>query len=146
MSIMLSVTAQHAVRALSVLAGLPDGVLLLGRELAGRAGIPANYLSKILCVLGSAGLIDATRGSGGGYRLQKPAGEIRLIDIIDLFEHNRATTHCFLDGSRLCSQAERCTAHRAWHELDCAMNEFLRTTTLADMAKDPMNDRDFAHE
>jgi Rrf2 family protein len=143
---MLSVTAQHALRALSVLASLPDGVLLLGRELAKRAGIPANYLSKILWILGTAGFIDAARGNRGGYRLQKPAGEIRLLDIIDLFEHNRSTTHCFLDGSRACPKAERCAAHRAWHELDCAMNRFLRTTTLADIAKDPLYDRDFAHE
>jgi Rrf2 family protein len=145
MSTMLSVTTQHALRALSVLAGLPDGMFLLGRELAVRASIPANYLSKILWILGSAGFIGAARGNRGGYRLQKPAGEIRLVDIIELFEHNRTTDHCFLDGSRLCAQAERCTAHRAWRELDCAMNHFLETTTLADIAKDTINDRGTAH-
>lgn len=61
MSTRLSVTVQHALRALSVLAGLPEGASLPGRELAKRAGIPANYLSKILWTLGGAGFIGATR-------------------------------------------------------------------------------------
>lgn len=145
MSIMLSVTIQHALRALSVLAGLPDGVFLLGRELAKRADIPANYLSKILWILGTAGFIDAARGNGGGYRLRKPAHEITLVDIVDLFEPNRSRTHCVLDGNRVCVKAEECAAHRAWHELDCAMNRFLKTT-LAEIANNPLSDRGFIHE
>jgi Rrf2 family protein len=143
MSTMLSVTVQHAIRALAVLAALPEGEFLLGRELARQSDIPANYLSKILWILGSAGFINATRGSGGGYRLQKAASEIRLVDIVDLFEPNRARTHCVLDVSRECSKAERCAAHRAWHELDCAMNRFLQTT-VAELANDGASDRSTA--
>lgn len=135
MSTMLSITVQHALRALSVLASLPDGMFLLGRELAARADIPANYLAKILWILGSAGYIGATRGSGGGYRLQRPAAEIRLADVVVLFEHHRSAQGCFLDGARSCSEAEPCSAHRAWHELDAALTRFLETTTLADIAK-----------
>ncbi len=131
---MLSVTVQHALRALSVLAGLPDGASLLGRELAKRADIPANYLSKILWILGGAGFIGATRGSGGGYRLQRPAREIRLADIVTLFEHNRSGQCCFLDDHRKCSIVEPCSAHLAWRKLDSDMTHFLETTTLADIA------------
>jgi len=42
-----------------------------------QAHIPANYLSKILWTPGGAGIIDATRGSGGEYRLQFAPDEIR---------------------------------------------------------------------
>lgn len=139
---MLSVTVQHALRALSLLAGLPEGAFLLGRDLAQRANIPANYLSKILWTLGGAGFIDATRGSGGGYRLQRPPREIRLADIVSLFDHNRSARACLLDNLRQCSEAEACSAHRAWDEVGSAMTRFLETTTLADIAalkdsKDP---------
>ena len=41
----------------------------LGRDLAIRSGVPANYLSKILLELKKAGLVQAVRGTGGGYRL-----------------------------------------------------------------------------
>jgi Rrf2 family protein len=141
MSTMLSVTVQHALRALTVLALLPEGAFLLGRDLAQKANIPANYLSKILWILGGAGFIGATRGSGGGYRLQRPADEIRLAEIVMLFEHNRGSQCCFLEGARQCSDADPCSAHRTWHELDSAMTRFLETTTLAEIAGQKANDQ-----
>src|SRR5690349_4716071 len=66
-STMLSTTSEYALRALTRLAAAPDGESMLGRDLAEQAGIPANYLSKIMWTLGNAGLIDATRGNHGGY-------------------------------------------------------------------------------
>src|SRR5215471_1965372 len=76
---MLTTTSEHALRALTYLARLPEGSSILGRELAKEASIPANYLSKILWTLGNAGIIDATRGSGGGYRLRRGPGAARLF-------------------------------------------------------------------
>jgi len=131
---MLSVTVQHALRALSVLAGLPEGSFVLGRDLAKQAHIPANYLSKILWTLGGAGFIDATRGSGGGYRLQRAPHEVRLAEIVGLFERNRSSRACLLDAHHICSDAEACPAHRAWQDAGAAMTHFLETTTLADIA------------
>jgi Rrf2 family protein len=130
---MLSVTVQYALRALSVLAGLPEGASALGRDLAREARIPANYLSKILWTLGGAGFIDATRGSGGGYRLQRAPREIRLADVVALFERNRSSRACLLDTHRTCSEAGACAAHQAWQEVGDAMSRFLETTTLADI-------------
>lgn len=131
---MLSVTVQHALRALSVLASLPPGASVLGRDLAKQARIPANYLSKILWTLGGAGFIDATRGSGGGYKLQRTPSEIRLAEIVALFERHRPTRACLLDAHHVCSDADACPAHRAWQEVGDAMTQFLETTTLADIA------------
>ena len=62
---MLSVTVRRALRALVVLAALPEGETISGKELAARAEGPANYLSKILHILGSAGVIDAHREAAG---------------------------------------------------------------------------------
>ena len=57
-STMLTTTSEHALRALTHLARLPEGSSMLGREIAEQAAIPANYLSKILWTLGNAGIID----------------------------------------------------------------------------------------
>jgi len=113
---------------------MPEGSLVLGRDLAKQARIPANYLSKILWTLGGAGLIDAVRGSGGGYRLQRAPGEIRLAEVVALFERNRSSRSCLLDSQKICSEASSCAAHRAWQEVGDAMARFLETTTLADIA------------
>lgn len=131
---MLSTTSEHALRALAHLAGMPEGTVILGRDLAERADIPANYLSKILWALGNAGIIDATRGSGGGYRLRKRPDEIRLAEVVELFDKPRARPSCFLGGKRECSDNEPCSAHQAWREVRAAYIHFLESTTIADIS------------
>jgi Rrf2 family iron-sulfur cluster assembly transcriptional regulator len=81
---MLSTTSQYALRALAHLAA-QSGKALLGRDLAESVAIPANYLSKVLLTLRNAGLVTTARGSGGGYRLGKPADEIYMVELPFLF-------------------------------------------------------------
>jgi Rrf2 family protein len=108
---MLSTTSQYALRALCHLAR-QSGEAVLGRDLAQAVEIPANYLSKVLLTLRNAGLVDTSRGSGGGYRLRKPADQISLIDVVELFEEiSRTRPSCFLGRTRLCSETTPCTAH-----------------------------------
>src|SRR6266545_2001090 len=131
---MLSTTSEYALRALAELARLPDGSSMLGRELAEHAGIPANYLSKILWTLGNSGVIDATRGNGGGYRLRRSAAEIHLFEIAELFDRDRASLSCLLDGGKDCDPDSPCSAHQAWHDVRTAYLNFLHTTTVADIS------------
>src|SRR5438309_10407751 len=114
---MLSITSQYALRALSHLARQTEGAVL-GRDLAQSVEIPANYLSKVLLTLRNAGLVETTRGSGGGYRLRKPAAEIHLIDVVELFEEvSHTKPPCFLGRTRPCSEIRPCTAHSTWKGL-----------------------------
>jgi Rrf2 family protein len=131
---MLSTTSEYALRALTRLAVLPGGSTMLGRELAEQAGIPANYLSKILWTLGNAGIIVATRGNGGGYRLKRSGDEIRLFEIVELFDRDRCRQACFLNGEQDCDQKHACTAHVAWREVRDAYLNFLHKTSLADIS------------
>jgi Rrf2 family protein len=128
---MVSVTAKYAIRALVQLAGIPGGQSLGGRDLARRANIPHNYLAKILWTLGSAGLIAATRGMGGGYRLRRPPSNVRLVEIVELFDKGRTANDCFLDGTHPCSDATACSAHATWRQVKAAYVTFLEHTTLA---------------
>jgi Rrf2 family protein len=95
---------------------------MLGRELAGRANIPANYLSKIMWALGNAGIISATRGNGGGYRLTRKAAEIHLFEIVEVFDRGRTSPY---------------EAHEAWTRARQAYLEFLHSTSLADVSNLP---------
>jgi Rrf2 family iron-sulfur cluster assembly transcriptional regulator len=134
---MLSITSQYALRALSHLAAQP-GEAVLGRDLAESVEIPANYLSKVLLTLRNAGLVATARGSGGGYRLDKPANKIHLIDVVELFEEiSRTKPPCFLGRSRACSEATPCTAHAAWRGLQAAYLGFLVSTPLSAIAGKP---------
>jgi Rrf2 family iron-sulfur cluster assembly transcriptional regulator len=134
---MLTITSQYALRALSHLAR-QSGEAVLGRDLAQSVEIPANYLSKVLVTLRNAGLVDTTRGSGGGYRLSRPANEIHLIDVVELFEEvSRTRSSCFLGQTRPCSETKPCTAHSAWKGAQAAYLGFLVSTPLSEIAGNP---------
>lgn len=134
---MLSTTSEYALRALSQLAAQPEGSAILGRELAKTTRIPANYLSKILLSLRNAGLVATARGSGGGYRLLRPADSVHLIDVVELFDGPAARPGCFLGVNQQCSDDHPCTAHHSWGNVRKAYVGFLENTTLSDISHTP---------
>lgn len=135
---MLSATAVHALRALTVLAR-QEGRAMLGRDLSAASGVPANFLSKILLELKRVGIVDAVRGTGGGYRLRKPPESIHLVEVVRLFDPARANPECLLGGGRECSDQEPCPAHHAWREVRRTFIDFLDGTTLDEISFRPEN-------
>jgi Rrf2 family protein len=131
---MLSTTAQYALRALLILADEPEDRLVLGREIAQRASIPANYLSKVMLNLAGAGLVEAARGSNGGYRLLIPSRDIKLLTVVRLFDRQFAPNACFLGVKKECSEIEPCSAHEAWKGAKSALMRFLEESSLADIS------------
>src|SRR5512146_2480750 len=95
-STMLSTTSEYALRALAQLAQLSRGDSVLGRDLAQATGVPPKYLAKIMLALRNAGIVMATRGTGGGYMLLRPADAIHLIDIVQVFEGPALWPRCVL--------------------------------------------------
>ena len=130
---MMSTTSQYALRALACLSRQPDGAVVLGRDLARESDIPANYLSKLLWQLRNAGLVSATRGAKGGYRLARPAGGVRLIDVVEVFDPVRARPECLM-GQGECNESNACAAHHAWKRVRDVYLEFLEQTTLEKIA------------
>ena len=55
-------------------------------EIAARFDISVNHLAKVLRTLGRAGLVEALRGVGGGYRFRGNVKRVTLLDVILLFE------------------------------------------------------------
>ena len=108
-----------------------EGVVL-GRDLAERTGVPASYLTKVLLVLNRAGLVEATRGTGGGYRLSKPAAEISLWEIVDPVDNVGRLDDCIM-GLNECSEQNPCAMHDWWKRARDDYLATLRQTTLAEV-------------
>ena len=66
------------------------------KAIASTQNIPQNYLEQLLSILKKAGLVESMRGSQGGYKLNKPADQIKIIDIIEV-----------LDGPLIISETSR---------------------------------------
>jgi Rrf2 family protein len=130
---MLSQSGIHAIRAVVTLASLPDSEYCGVPEIARSTGSPRNYLGKILFQLSRHGLVESRKGLGGGFRLSRPAGEIRLIDIMASIEDvGRWSTCAFTSG--VCSDANPCMVHARWSRAREAFLVFLRDTTIAELA------------
>ncbi|MBM3567852.1 MAG: Rrf2 family transcriptional regulator [Alphaproteobacteria bacterium] len=55
-------------------------------DIAAKYGISLNHLAKVLRDLGRAGLVEAARGVGGGYRFVGNPKRVTLMDVIEIFE------------------------------------------------------------
>lgn len=129
----LSSSATHALRALAYLAANEGEAATLGRDLARKVRVPAHYLAKVLATLARTGVLSASRGVRGGYRLARPARRIRLMEIVEPFEGKRARPGCLLRPGEPCRTGNGCSAHSAWSAVKAAYLGFLETTTLADI-------------
>lgn len=132
----LSASATHALRAVAWLAAKPGDEAMLGRDLARKVGIPPPYLAKVLATLARTGVLTASRGVKGGYRLARPARQIRLMEVVEPFEGKRARPGCLLQPGQPCREEAACSAHAAWSQVKSTYLGFLEGTTLADIQVD----------
>src|SRR5262249_47761223 len=103
-------TAQYALRALVYIAGQDPDRPVLAREIAQRTGVPLHYLSRILRDAVRHGLLDSTRGVGGGFRLARPPKKVALIDVLMPFDDILARARCPF-GQPRCSDHHPCGFH-----------------------------------
>ncbi len=102
-------------------------------EIAEKYGISAHHLAKVLRDLGRAGLVDAVRGVGGGYRFTGNAKRLTLMDVIRLFEDASNDAE---GPSPLTADQEAAAGLRfVLAELDAQIGATLRSISLATMLK-----------
>ena len=131
---MISTTSEYALRALVALADSEEGTTMQARELAEMTKVPPSYLYKILTSLRRAGVLAGSRGSRGGYNLARDPGDIRLIEVVSMFEVVRANDACLLGEFDQCDDDRPCSAHQQWKHVQQTFNEFLTSRTIADLS------------
>jgi Rrf2 family protein len=88
----ISAKADYAVRAALELAAATQ-VPVKGERISDAQRIPLKFLENILVDLRQAGLVASQRGPDGGYRLDRPASEITVADIIRAVDGPLAVVH-----------------------------------------------------
>lgn len=129
---MISKSSIHAIRAITVLAGLRNGEFRGAAVIAEATGSPANYLSKLLHQMSRSGLIESQKGQGGGFRLPKPPEEMTVFEIVEAIDDMRAWSRCIF-GNPECNDALPCGMHHRWQPVRDAFLTMLKTTTIADV-------------
>ncbi|MGP1273310.1 MAG: Rrf2 family transcriptional regulator [Phycisphaerales bacterium] len=133
---MLSQTAEYALRATASLASCP-GRLVPTAELAERAGVPMPYLAKVLQQLAAAELIRGRRGVGGGYTLNRPLEEISLFDVISAVSVVRVPKQDDDSAEPVAKDHALESLERVVHEAASSALRVYQTVTVADLAKTP---------
>lgn len=129
---MLSQTCEYALRAVTYVAQHDQDGLVLAREIASQTNVPLKYLQKILRDLVRRGVLSSARGIGGGFRLRKPARELRLLDVVAPFSNSLERSTCPF-GYPQCHKEDPCPIHERWIRVVEAYRTFLETTRVQDL-------------
>ncbi|MCX6876708.1 MAG: Rrf2 family transcriptional regulator [Verrucomicrobia bacterium] len=123
--------ARQAVSAISYLAEQyqPDAPAISSSEVGRVRKIPVALAAKLLSQAAAAGLVRGIMGPGGGYCLAKPPGEIRLMEIVALFERPQESL-CPISQD-WCGKGDPCPLHKGFEKLKENSRAFLENTTLA---------------
>ena len=132
---MISTRGRYALRVMIDLAEHIDEGYIPLQTIAKRQGISEKYLESILAVLSKAGLLDAVRGKGGGYRLSKPAKEYTAFEVLSLTEGTLAPV-TWLERGQQCENAGNCRTLPLWQGLDQVIAAYLCSYTLADLTRE----------
>ena len=128
-----SSATEYAIRGLSELAARKvEGPIMLDDLVAGT-GLPRDFVAKIFQKLVRAGILRSAKGRGGGFALARPQHEINLMEIVDAVEGPQLLDRCVV-GLERCNDQMPCSQHDLYKPIRQRLKDYLRTTTLADMA------------
>lgn len=114
-------------------AGRDDAGVQTSPGIAVATGIPEPTVAKVLKHLSQSGLVSATRGARGGYRLAKPLGTISVADVISAIDGPIALTACVEGSASACDVEGLCAVRGRWDLVNDAIRRSLADITLADM-------------
>ncbi|MEH6757074.1 MAG: Rrf2 family transcriptional regulator [Parasphingorhabdus sp.] len=138
--VLMSAASRHCGTAL-----LADGKLNAS-TLSRETGVPLPTAQKLVSRLSAAGLIESTRGIGGGIRLARPPASISLADIVEAVEGPLAITCCTIEGNHDCALEDNCTVKPHWGAVNHTIRKALGEVSLASLADSPVAQKNITME
>jgi Rrf2 family iron-sulfur cluster assembly transcriptional regulator len=102
------------------------------KDISERQAISLPYLEQLFAKLRRAGLVESTRGPGGGYQLSHPPEKTIIADIITAVDEPITITRCH-SGRGCMKENAKCLTHDLWEALGANIYHFLATVTLSDV-------------
>ena len=87
-------STEWVLHAVGSLAQLEDRATASAAQLAEHFDVPAAYLAKQLQALVRGGVLYATTGPRGGFRLARPAAEITMLDVVEAVDGRTPFYQC----------------------------------------------------
>lgn len=130
----LSTKGRYAMVALTDLALQPQEDLVTLGEIAKRQNISLAYLEQLFVKLRRAGLVESVRGPGGGYRLARPADQVRVAEVLGAVDETVSALHtgAAVSGGLSGTKAQSLN-NRLWESFSAHTYVFLHQTRLSDV-------------
>lgn len=105
-------------------------------SIANRQKISLNYLEQVFASLRKAKIVKSIKGAQGGYCLAKPAGQIKVSEILAILEgeFNIVDDDLFDDGE--IDPVRLAVKTLVWDKINENVNKYLVSTTLEDLANE----------
>jgi len=126
----------YAVKSMLALAELTDENAAVSlHHLAEKEGISPQFLQQIFYRLRRQGIISASRGPGGGFRLARTPEEITIYDILAAAGETLELSPCVPSqkNRKTCPQAKKCKAGMFWAEMEDLLIDHAKSVRLSDL-------------
>lgn len=130
---MLTATSQYALQAMVFLAENAEGGPAPTWRVAEKLGISSKYLSAILTTLVRKGVLSASPGTNGGYRLAQRPRDLPLWDVLGPFEPMLGERRPCPFGKKSCGAEDPCDGHQHWKKVRESYLAFVHETSLYDV-------------
>ena len=132
MSLIFSRSCQYALQAVIYLSREKEGTPRHVKEISVALKIPHHFLGKILQIMNRDGIVQSAKGANGGFRLGKPASEIRVVDIVHSIDGASTIDRCVL-GFPGCDENQPCPMHEEWKASKASILRMLSETTVDEL-------------
>lgn len=131
----LSRRARYSLRMMvAIVRQAPEGDTISLGKIASVTNMSRRYMEQLAIALKSASLIVGVSGKGGGYRLTRPASEIKVASIIEAVIGPINIVECVKqpEGCRL---SKECESRWLFELVNLRIRRTLNEFTLAQLAE-----------
>jgi len=121
----------YAVRALCFMARLKSEIVPVS-QLVRELKMPRPFLRKLLQILNRRGILESTKGQGGGFSLALLADKIFLVDLMRIFQGPLKLNECFFKKAR-CRNLRTCPLRKKIVSLESLVIKELKSITIASL-------------
>lgn len=110
-----------------------NGGFLALKDVAKTYNLPFAYLEKIAISFKKYGILEAKPGVGGGYRLIRNPKNIRLQEVINIFEEPEIVRCLKPNGKSCCDFINSCPTQKGWFAFNKKVSKIFEQTKISEV-------------
>lgn len=123
----------YAIRALVYMAQSPKQLVSV-KTLVDDLHMPRAFSRRLLQILSREGILQSSKGKGGGFGLLKSPARIKLEDLVEIFQRGFIETRCIFK-KKICPDVATCPLRYKLKGIEKKVIDELAAVSIADLTK-----------